>query len=284
MASANRCLWLKVMLLFLASIGYGFSATTDKEGGSNMTTQLAADLAEVRQGRILFSHHSVGGNILMGIKRLDAEIPGEGRLRSASLGEATTFQGPALIDVSGGRNEEPKTKIDFFAATIRSETRLKPDLAFMKLCYVDFNPRTDVDDLFAYYRSTLEALKREHPEIRFAHVTTPLTIQPTGMKQRIFRLIGREVWEDAANMKRAEFNRRLKESFGADLVFDLAHVEASAPDGKLTTFERGGKNYLSLYPGYTEDGGHLNLVGQQVVGAAVIRFMAERLKGSSSTR
>jgi hypothetical protein len=77
---------------------------------------------------------------------------------------------------------------------------------------------------------------------------------------------------------------RLKESFGADAVFDLAHVEASTPDGQSTTFERDGKSYLSLYPGYTEDGGHLNLVGQQVVGAAAIRLMAERLKGSSSTR
>jgi len=29
-------------------------------------------------------------------------------------------------------------------------------------------------------------------------------------------------------------------------------------------FERDVQSYLSLYPGYTEDGGHLNTAGQQV--------------------
>lgn len=283
MADTNRILWLPLVLLLGASLGS--AAMAGKERESNVTTmQLAADLAAARQGRVLFSHHSVGGNIITGIKRIDAGIFGGGRLHVASLVEASASQGPALIDVSGGRNGEPKTKIDFFAATIRGENRLKPDLAFMKLCYVDFNPRTDVDDLFGYYRNTFEVLQREHPEIRFAHVTTPLTVRPTGLKQRVFRLIGKEVWEDAANVKRAEFNRRLKESFGADLVFDLARVEATTPDGGLTTFEQDGKSYLSLYPGYTEDGGHLNTLGQQLAGEAAIRFMAQGLKRRSSTR
>ena len=85
-------------------------------------------------------------------------------------------------------------------------------------------------------------------------------------------------------MKRAEFNQRLKESFKADLVFDLSLIEASAPDGQLTKFEQGGQNYSSLYPGYSEDGGHLNTAGQQVAGAAFIHFMAEGLKGRSSGR
>jgi hypothetical protein len=184
----------------------------DSERKSNMAmAQLASDLAAARQGRILCSHHSVGANIIAGIRRLDAESSEGGRLRVVPLEQAIASQAPALIDISGGRNMEPKTKIDFFAAAIRGEKRLKPDLAFMKLCFVDFNPRTDVNDLFTYYRDTLEALKREHPEIRFAHVTVSLTTWPTGLKQRINRLIGREVWADASNVKRAEFNWRLKE-------------------------------------------------------------------------
>ena len=285
MANTNGHLLLKVMLLLVASIGYGFAATADTERASKMTTtQLAADLAAARQGRILFSHHSVGANIIDGVKRLDGENPGASRIRVASLEEAATSTGPMLIHFSGGQNGEPKTKIDSFAATIRSDTSLKPDLAFMKFCYVDFNLRTDVDDLFGYYRKTIEALKREHPEIRFAHVTVPLTMWPTGLKWRVFRLIDREVWDDATNVKRAEFNRRLKESFGSDPVFDLARIEATAPDGRLTTFEQDGRSYLSLYPGYTEDNGHLNVVGQQLAGAAAIHFMAEGLKGRGAAR
>jgi hypothetical protein len=227
---------------------------------------------------------SVGTDILAGIKQLDAEIAGGGRLRPVSLQEAVASEGPALIDVSGGRNGEPRTKIDFFATTIRGGARLKPNLAFMKFCYVDFNPRTDIDDLFGYYRNTLEGLKREHPEIRFAHVTVPLMEQPTGLKWRLYRLIGREVWEDAANVKRAQFNQRLQESFGSDPVFDIARVEATTPDGRLTTFEQDGRSYLSLYPGYTEDGGHLNTAGQRAAGTAAIRFLAEGLKGRGTTR
>lgn len=278
-----KLLWLQFIFLLGAStgcdsgFGSGASSHNEKETGM-MATSLATDLATIRRGRILFSHHSVGANILAGIKRLDAENGTSGRLRFASLRDAAASRGAVLFDVSGGRNGAPKTKIDFFAATLRGEKNLKPDLAFMKLCYVDFNPQTDVGELFDYYRNTLNALKREHPEIRFGHVTAPLKAWPTEPKWKMYRLMGREVWEDAANVKRAEFNRLLRQSFGTDPVFDLAQVEATAPDGSLTTFDQGGQQYLSLYPGYTEDGGHLNETGQHAAGMAAIRFMAEGLK------
>ena len=285
MAKMNRRLWFSVIVMLVTGMGFYSASNADNERKLSVTTmQLAADMAEVRQSRILFSHHSVGANILEGVKRLDAESPGSDRLRVASIEEAFATKEPALIDFWGGQNGEPKTKIDSFAAVIRSEPRLKLDIAFMKFCYVDFNPRTDVNELFGYYRSTLDALKREHPEIRFAHVTVPLTTWPTGMKWRIFRIIGKEVWEDDANIKRAEFNRRLQESFSSDPVLDLARLEATAPDGHLTTFERGGQSYLSLYPGYTDDGGHLNTLGQQIVGVAAVRFMAEGLNGRRFTK
>ncbi len=260
--------WFLTVLLFGASTDCSAAEMAGSKQGPNVTaTQLKTDLATARQGRILFSHHSVGTDILAGIKRLDDENPEAGRLRIRPLTEAVTLQGPVLIDISGGRNKEPKTKIDHFAATIRSETRLKPDLDFLKLCFVDFSPHTDVDDLFGYYRKTFEALKQEYPGIRFAHVAVPVTTRPTGLKSRIFRLIGRDVWQDAANAKRAEFSRRLKQSFGSDPVFDLARVEATAPDGQLMTFEHGGRSYFSLYPGYTDDGAHLNAAGQRAAGA-----------------
>ena len=180
------------------------------------SAQLTSALATVRRGRILFLHQSVGANILAGIRRLDEEAPEPGRLRIGSLEDGIRSAGPMLIDLIGGRNGEPKSKVDFFASVIRDQPRLALDLAFMKLCYVDFNPRTDADELFGYYRKTLEALKRERGATRFAHATVPLVVRPAGLKWRIFRLIGKEVWEDAANAKRAEFNRRLAEAFASD--------------------------------------------------------------------
>jgi hypothetical protein len=248
-----------------------------------MKPNLAADLAVFRNARILFYHHSVGENILAGIERLDDETGG-GRLRTTSFEDGAAFEGPVLAHGEGGENKVPKSKIDFFASTIRNVPRLKPDLAFMKFCYVDFEPRTDVDDLFSYYQRTLESLKREHPEIRFAHVTVPLTERPTDIKSSLRRLLGREVWADAANMKRAEFNRRLKEKFATDPIFDLALVEATGSDGATSVFEADGRAYLSLQPRYTDDGGHLNAAGQRAAGAAAIQFVADALKSRPSAR
>ncbi len=275
-AAATRIRSVAALLLAGAACG---SATSDSDvrGDSKaMEQQLTADLTVVRNGRMLFSHHSVGANIISGIERLDEEVGG-GRLRIATPEEAQSGA-PALIHVSGGSNKDPKSKIDFFAATIRNEPRVRPNLAFMKLCFVDFEPRTDIDDLFSYYQRTMEALKREHPEIRFAHVTVPLFKRPTDVKQSLRRLLGFEVWEDAANAKRSEFNRRLMESFPGDPVFDLARAEATGPDGRLSTFKRDAGTYLSLNSRYTDDGGHLNASGQRVAGAAAIRFLAEALR------
>jgi lysophospholipase L1-like esterase len=152
----------------------------------------------------------------------------------------------------------------------------------MKLCFVDFHPRTDVDHLFGYYRSMIEALKRERPGVRIAHATVPLTVYPDDIKSQLRRMLGKEVWEEAANVKRADYNRRLKEAFKSDPVFDLARAEASAPDASLTTFEQGGQRYQSLYPGYTEDGGHLNALGQRVVASAMLHFLAGALGGPAA--
>jgi hypothetical protein len=267
----------------LLATGIGCHETGHLEANA-MTAQLGTELAVVRRGRILFLHHSVGRNVLDGIARLDAEAGGS-QLRIVPVEEAARLDGPVIAEAGGGRNTDPKSKIDAFAVLVRDVgARLRPDVAFMKLCYVDFDPRTEVDDLFAHYRRTMEALKREHPEIRFAHVTVPLTRRPTDLKSSLRRLAGLEVWEDAANVKRAEFNARLAQAFGADPVFDLAQVEATGPDGIPSVFEQAGSRYPALHPRYTEDGGHLNSLGQRAAGAAAIRFAAAALQRPAVAR
>jgi len=271
-----------VLALLVAAGGDGVARGTAPGEGSTMTPQLLSDLAAVRRARILFSHHSVGANLLEGIGKLDADAGGE-RLRVVSA-ETAPPSGSALIHVSGGRNTDPRSKIDFFAATLRGQASLKPDVAFMKLCFVDFEPRTDVPALFGHYRTALEALKRDFPGVRFAHVAAPLMARPTDLKSRLRRLLGKEVWEDAANARRAEFNQLLARTFAADPIFDLARVESTAPDGRPTTYDLGGHSYQSLYPGYTVDGGHLNALGQRVAGEAAIHFLAGAVSGKPAAR
>jgi hypothetical protein len=245
-------------------------------------SQLAADLHSVRRVRVYFYHHSVGANVLAGLERLDAATEG-GRVRLATVLEAIALTGPVLAHGGGGRNGDPRGKIAAFAGALRGEARLNPDLAFMKFCYVDFDPRTDVEGLFAYYRATLDDLQRDIPGIRFGHVTAPLVRRPADFKSSLRRAMGLQVWEDSANANRGEFNRKLRESFPPHLVFDLAAVEAAGPDGRPTTFELAGRRHASLCPAYTDDGGHLNAAGQSAVGCAAIRFLAGALEVRRAT-
>jgi hypothetical protein len=253
-------------------------------GGSTVAqakTPIQADLAALAQGRVLFSHHSVGRNVMEGMKQVAAEA-GAPAPRWVTL-EQSAAPGPALIDVSGGRNGEPVSKIEFFEATMRALPGPRPDLALMKFCYVDFEPRTDVEALFTRYRQAVEALRKEFPGVRFAHVTAPLKSRPTGIKNALKRMLGQEVWEDAANARRFEFNQRLRAAFPADPIFDLAAVESTAADGKPVTFELGGKSYPSMDPAWTDDGGHLNAAGQRRAGDAAIRFLASALPARGAT-
>lgn len=280
---ARDCVLLAALLPIAAALACRPAPSSAGGGESNLVTpQLQAELAVLRTGRILFSHHSVGGDVLAGIEQLDAEAGG-GRLRIPRLNEVDV-EGPGLMHVSGGQNKDPRSKIDFFAASIRSGQAKGTDLAMMKFCFVDFEPSTDVEALLSHYRTTIETLKRERPDIRFAHVTVPLFRRPVDVKSRVRRLVGLYVWEDAANVKRGEFNRRLAEAFPSDPLFDLARAEAVGPDGAVSTFEAAGREYLSLNPAYTTDGGHLNSSGRRAVGAAAIRFLAERLSDGRRTR
>lgn len=243
-----------------------------------MTAETARDLETVRQSRILFSHHSVGRNLLAGLQKYNAKVGG-GALNVVAFEQAQAKESPApaLIEVSGGQNQDPKSKVDFFRGLF-DVSKPRPQLAFMKFCYVDFNPSTDVDALFAYYRGTMDALKTQHPEITFAHVTVPLVVRPMQIKERVFRLIGKEVWEDAANGKRYAFNQRLLKEYAQDPIFDLAKVESTRPDGSRETFDYQGHTYYSLAPQYTDDDGHLNEAGQAATAPEMVRFLATALK------
>jgi hypothetical protein len=273
---------LAVALAGGATSACGPGASAGEGGSTVMGSELAAELAAVRRARILFMHHSVGRDVLAGMGALDAEAGG-GALEVIAAEEIAGADGPFLAHFSGGRNRDPVGKIDAFAAAVRAEPRLDGALALMKLCYVDFEPGTDVEALFAHYRRTIEALQRERPRVRLAHVTVPLKRRPTDLRSVARRVLGRTVWEDAANVRRDEFSRRLAEAFpGA--VLDLARAEAVGPDGAPTTFEHAGARYASLYPGYTEDGGHLNAQGRRAAGAAAIRFLAGAVRALPDPR
>lgn len=233
--------------------------------------------------RVLFTHQSLGGNIMEGLE----EIINEAGLSSEGL--ANTLDEPlpqnvSMVHLTPGKNGYPETKIDGFAKIIRGLDSFVPQVAGMKFCFVDFDPRTDVDQVLGYYKDSIEMLKKERPEVMFVHVTVPLKERKEKLKQRINRLLGRMVWSDESNLKRAEFNRRLLEAFKEDPVFDLARIESTKQDGSREQHRYKNRDYYSLAPEYTNDGAHLNELGKRVVAIEMANFLSKTISTENATQ
>jgi hypothetical protein len=235
--------------------------------------EMKAELESAQKVRFFFSHHSVGANLLEGARGVSAAVGAD--LKIVSFADGATPPASGWIEAVGGENGDPKSKIDYFVHALRDQPALKPDLAMMKFCYLDFGKNTDVNAVFDYYRDAIMALKKARPDVRFAHATAPLKVTPTGIKSTIQRTFGRDVGEDVANTKRAEYNRRLMETFAADPIFDLSRFESTRPDGSRETYQFHGKEAYALFPAYSSDGGHLNDVGKRLLGSELIRFVAQ---------
>lgn len=255
------------------------AAGSDKAGPESeaMDATTINHLNLIKDARIFFVHMSVGYNLIDGIKKLAKDAGVE--LKFAKPDVAKAIDGGVFIETEGGENHHPRSKVDALASSIREMKELRPEIALVKLCYVDFDPQTNVDALFSHYQETLAALKREHPEILFAHVTSPLVLQPpSSIKDSIRRLLGMEVWWDAANLKRQIFNDKMSSTFKDEPVFDLARVESTDQQGKRLSYKVGDKTIYALDPSYTSDNGHLNELGQTVAAKEMIRFLGETLK------
>jgi hypothetical protein len=185
------------------------------------------------------------------------------------------------VHAQGGVNRQPIGKIDAFARTLRENPVLAPNVAMMKLCYVDFEPETRARELVEHYVGVLGPLRRELPGTSFVHVTAPLQTRGDRLKDRALRLLGRPVWRDDANARRDEYNRLLLDRVAGEPVFDLAAVESTGADGSRHGFLLGGVLVPTLIPALTDDGGHLNAEGQRRAAIAMIRTVAHVLRAKA---
>ncbi len=239
-----------------------------------VSAELRGNLERARQRRVLFAHKSVGENVLSGLRAVLAESSLEWKI--ANVEQAPV--GAVLVEATPGENGDPRSKVDGFAALVRQASP-PPDLALMKLCYVDVVEGTDVAAVFGHYEQTLKQLEQELPQIVFGHVTVPLSPPSRSAKDRVKRWVGRSVWADVGNAKRAEYNARLRAAFPAERIFDLAAIEATRPDGSREEIVVGGQTVPSLVPAYASDaGGHLNALGQRVAAEGFVRFVVAATK------
>lgn len=228
-------------------------------------------LRRVAEKRIFFGHQSVGRDLLEGVRRIFASRPGV-RFPIVESSDPAVFDRPALAHARIGRNRDPVSKCDAFAAILERGLGERADIAFFKFCYVDIGPGTQGEALARKYRDTLRGLSARFPRTRFLPVTAPLTCP--GRRGLFGRLIARLPGRGDANPERARFNERLREDFmGEGPLFDLALAESTAPDGTRAVSPRDATVPI-LYPGYTDDGGHLNGAGRAAVALSLLLLLA----------
>ena len=81
-----------------------------------------------------------------------------------------------------------------------------------------------------------------------------------------------DILED--NLRRDRYNSKLRAAFtDRTQLFDLAQIEATQPDGNMCTWPYRRRPVPGLYPGFTDDGGHLNNAGARVVASKFIALI-----------
>lgn len=236
----------------------------------------AAEIAAVASQRIVFAHQSVGNDILNGVQTLTQQ-------QGQALPIVETSQAPqqwqGIAHFKVGENGKPEGKIAQFAATINANAFAQADIAMLKLCYIDFNGgAVDPEKLAATYGDTLAQLQAQYPQTRFVAMTAPLTTIQTGPKAWVKRAMGKAPAGYEDNLRRQQFNERIRERFSGHSLFDVARLEASSG---AQSFEYQSRQIEALNPSYTYDGGHLDEQGKAVVATEFVRFLASQPKTSS---
>ena len=146
------------------------------ESKTNLSCVRLSDqqVANLRTKKIFFGHQSVGDNIVQGIKDLMAE---DSRLQLNVVNSAHPEQvaEPAFVESHIGRNEDPQSKNEAFAAIVQNGMGSQGGIAMYKYCYVDFNASTNVEQLFETYHREIAMLRSKYSLFKIVHFTAPLT-------------------------------------------------------------------------------------------------------------
>ncbi len=247
-----RCsvaVWLVVLVLSAPAL----AQVVDHEDVDGVDLLSQAVMDAIGEQRWLFTHASVGGNMVAGLDDLRGSDPTRYLLETVSVsylsGEERAADPPdptiagTVYDCQRG-NPGWSSKLTIFDSSVRVSgwSYDAVDMAMDKLCYID--QTADAQS----YIDMMVALESAYPSTVFVYTTIPLTTS-----------------EDANNVLRNDYNDAVRahcQSTGC-LLFDIADMEAHDPTGVEHTFSSGGETYQKLYDGYTSDGGHLDTVGRQ---------------------
>ena len=232
------------------------------------------------QKKIFFGHNSVGNNILTGIKHILKEYPNI-KIKIITTRHPDDFKEPILGHSWIGSNMEPISKTRAFENIIQGGLGGKVDIAVMKMCYVDITSKTKIKEVFFDYQQKLSKMEVLFPEIKFIHMTVPLTSKPEGIqfivqkgKNIIKKIIGRPVFNYKDNINRNTMNDMYREAYDDNTsLFDLALLE-SVENKKESVYIKNDIKIRTLTKKYTDDGGHLNIEGSKQIAEQFLIFLA----------
>jgi hypothetical protein len=264
-------------LLALIACGKEQNKTESNMRQATLTSAILNEqqIQHLQKMRIFFGHQSVGDNILDGVRDLMAEDP-DLRLNLVSSANPESVAGPAFIEAHIGTNRNPASKTSAFNSIMAQGMGAQGGVALYKYCYIDFGATTDVQQVFENYKNEISNIERSYPALKIVHVTVPLTVEEQESsvtdktKTAVRRVLGRE-----PNIKRNEFNRLLKETYGGSApLFDLAEVESTHADRTRSYYSRGFEKVYTLAPEWTTDGGHLNEAGRRIAAQKLLQVVA----------
>lgn len=215
--------------------------------------------------RLFFGHHSVGKNILDGIKILNIENNST-MLNIVESKDTSDFHSPVFAHYTIGKNLDPISKIDDFVSTLESGLGDFLDIAFMKLCYVDVNKQTDIYKLFSYYQSEINRIETKFPDLKIIHCTVPLTIRPQGLKGVAFMILKKD-----GNVYRNRYNELLRKNYNRNDIFDIAAIESKLFNGEPNLNHNRKPALLNIYA--SDSTGHLNVDGQELLAYHLLKML-----------
>lgn len=252
--SLNSLKSITALIVTCAAMNAGAGTIIGHVEASATPTLPMATMNAIGQQKWLFTHASVGGNMIDGMQALHDSDASRYPLVMETSGDWNSIFDPPATTAPGTIYDAPRgnpgweTKFAMFDQAVRTQGWHAPKIgiAMDKLCFIDqdANPTN--------YITSMTALERDHPGTVFVYTTMPLESGPDA---------------DWSNILRTDYNNAVRShcQSGNHVLFDIADIESHDPSGNPVTFTNEGRIYQRMYAGYTDDGGHLDATGQQRV-------------------
>jgi len=241
-----------------------------------MDEEIYKKLEIIGKKNIYFGHRSVGENIIEGLKKINS-ASGQNYLIINELKDNITFEGNYFVHSNIGHNGDPQSKFEEFTKNVNYLADKNLNIAMMKLCFVDITSNTDIDNVFKSYIAMIDSIKKKYPDLTIIHFTVPLKSKSSWIDNIKDKIKDRNNNDQKDNLVRNRYNKLLFSKYSKEDIFDLAGIESTYANGKREAIVVNGKPCYFLIKDYTEDGGHLNGLGKQLVAEKLINKISERI-------